>query len=137
MTNQNQQLTDLLNQALAVPPSPELRDEIIAMALLDTAPDVPASPALQKNILAAAQENPVNNIIPFKTKPARPGFVNNALIGGLMAASLILGIWTGSSGIADNLIAAPLEMAGLQLDQEDDGFSFYSVIDAFTASENL
>jgi len=47
-----------------------------------------------------------------------------------MAASLVLGIWTGTSNFADPLIAAPLELAGLQipdLSGLDDGFNDYNL----------
>ncbi len=142
MTQDNDHITRLLNEAPKVPLSPNLRQDIIASVLLDMAPDVPASPALHGNILATATtNNPATNIIAFpgnsSRQPPHRWLSDNALAGGLMAASLILGIWAGTSGIADNLIAAPLELAGLHSSPNDDIFNFYSVIDGITPSENL
>ena len=148
MTQDNDHITQLLNEASKAPPSPDLRRDIITAALLDINPNVPASPALAKNILASAtahKPQPASaEIIDFTPavhkksarKPVRRWLSGNALVGGLMAASLILGIWTGSNGIADNFIAAPLELAGLQASENYDNSDYYNVIDGLAPSES-
>lgn len=138
MTQKKDHITQLLDQARAAPPSPQLRSQIITAALLDVAPRVPASPGLQQNILTAANETPTTaDIIAFPPSPARRWISANVLAGGLMAASLILGIWTGSTGLVDNLLAAPFELAGLPVAEAGDDFSLYSVLDGLTPPENL
>jgi len=138
MTHTQNHISQLLNQATAAPPSPQLRSQIITAALLDVAPDVPPSPDLQQNILAAANEIPATaEIIAFSPSPVRRWINDNALAGSLLAASLILGIWTGSTGLVDNLLAAPFELAGLPVAEAGDDFSLYSVLDGLTPPENL
>ncbi len=138
MTQNKDHIEQLLDLAPKAPPSPELREQILATALLDTAPAVPNSPNLSARILASAKEHSNSaNVLEFAVKPAPIWFHPNALAGGLMAASLILGIWTGSSGLVDNLIAAPFELAGLQLAETGDDFNLYNVLDGLTPPENL
>lgn len=131
MTHTQDHIVKLLNQAPEVPASPNLPQQIMTSAMLDSAMPVPASPNLKQSILSATK------IVQFKPKPATNWFNPTALAGGLMAASLILGIWTGSNGIADNLLAAPFELAGLNVTETTDEFSFYNVIDGLTPTENL
>ncbi|VAV95703.1 hypothetical protein MNBD_ALPHA08-277 [hydrothermal vent metagenome] len=139
MTQKKDHITQLLDQAPETPPSPQLRTQIVTAALLDAAPLAPPSPDLHQNILAAAKNEPpaTAKIIAFAPSPARRWINANALAGGLLAASLILGIWTGSSGVADSLLAAPFELAGLPVAEAGDDFSLYSVLDGLTPSENL
>lgn len=138
MTQKKDHIAQLLDMAPKTPPSPMLHEQILATALLDAAPAVPNSPNLSARILASAQEHTNNaNVVEFAIKPSRNWFHPNALAGGLMAASLMLGIWTGSSGLVDNLIAAPFELAGLQLAETGDDFNLYNVLDGLTPPENL
>ena len=148
----DQALSNLLDMAPLLPSSANLRDEIIATALLDLAPDVPASPQLMQNILAkATSQTPQNSsaeiidfhpkarFTPLKHKPAHRWLTGNSLAAGLMAASLVLGIWSGTNGIADTLISAPLELAGLELSDSsslDDGFNDYSATYSLPLSES-
>jgi len=149
---EDQALSDLLDMAPVLPPSANLRDEIIASALLDLAPDVPASPQLMQNILAKATGqtsqnsgaeiidfHPKAGLTPLKHKPAHRWLTGNSFAAGLMAASLILGIWTGANGVADTLISAPLELAGLEISDPsslDDGFNDYSATYSLPLSES-
>lgn len=143
-TASHQAMLKLLDQAPVVPASPSLRDDIISLALLDLSPAAPASPALKNKILSAAKENPTQpasaEIINFSPKPQhrpdRRWLTGNAFAAGLMAASLVLGFWTGTSNFADTLIAAPLELAGLQLPETDDSMNYYNIIDGLGPSES-
>ena len=143
MTDKTDHIATLLNQAPSVPASPDLSQQIMTMAVLDSATSVPSSPNLKQNILSAASEqNPTAEIIIFAPPAKRHRLYPTArtsglMAGGLMAASLMLGIWTGSNGIADNILAAPFELAGLQLSDSTDELSLYNVIDGLTPSENL
>jgi len=140
----HQAISKLLDQAPEVPFSPHLRDDIIAVALLDLAPDIPASPGLKHSILNKvtidSSQPASDEIINFSPKPRhnppRRWLSGNAFGAGLMAASLVLGIWTGTSNFADPLIAAPLELAGMQLPETDDSINYYNVIDGLTPSES-
>ncbi len=123
MTQKTDHITRLLDQAHQVPPSPELRRQIIAAVLLDGAPKTPASPALQQNIIAALGQRQTDNIVNFSPPIARnrsyPAALAATLTGGLMAASLLLGIWTGSSNIADSFLGPSFEIAGLALEPDE------------------
>jgi len=132
-------LNKLLDLALPVPNSNDLKQDILASALLSSAHKPPYSPDLKDKILAAATKKDSAEIIAFR--PRRKSFgltipaFENIAAAGLIAASLILGIWSGSNGIADAFISAPLELAGLQ-SPDSDIFSFYNIIDGLTPSES-
>ena len=108
--------------------------------LLDLSPPAPASPQLAQHILAAANASngPASNVVEFtpKRRSAKPPYLkpDNWLIGGLMAASLIIGIWSGTSDISDLLVTAPLELAGIEQPSE---FDTYPVLSGFSATESL
>lgn len=88
--------------------------------LLNQAPDIAPSPDLHKAILATAhrQTPQSDNVIRFRPLQhpplTRPQAGANWLAGGFMAASLALGVWIGAAGLADPLVSAPLELAGVQ-----------------------
>jgi len=105
--------------------------------LLDMAPAVPASPILTAQILAAATANNAPpKVIEFQSKPQKSSAFKsgNWLIGGLMAASLIIGIWSGTNDISNILVTAPLELAGIEQNSE---FDIYPVLDGLSATESL
>ena len=107
--------------------------------LLDMAPPPPPSPQLAKQILAGTSARSQNsNVVEFASNrepsPPRQNNTSNWLIGGLMAASLTLGIWSGTSDFADLLVTAPLELAGITSPQDTD---FYNLLDGFNATESL
>lgn len=137
MTHTPDHIAQLLDQAPKVPTSPELGHQILSAVLLDKAADVPASPTLHQTILSTASTTQQPIARRPASRPARRWFYPNALAGGLMAASLILGIWSGSNDIVDNLLAAPFELAGLQVTETEDEFSLYNTTGEFTPSENL
>ncbi len=139
MTDNKDPIAQLLDQAPSVPDSPDLGQQIITTALLDLAAPVPPSTGLRDNILAnAITDNPKTaDIITLPGNPTNYWTASNALVGGLMAASLIIGVWGGSSGIVDNLLDAPFELAGLSPSQTNDDFNLYNVLDGLTPQENL
>ncbi len=107
--------------------------------LLDLSTPAPASPQLARHILAAANASgPASNVVEFTPKRnlAKPPYLNpdNWLIGGLMAASLIIGIWSGTNDLSNLLVTAPLELAGIEQPGE---FDIYPVLDGFSATESL
>ena len=122
MTHQPDHIAHLLDQAPPLPKSADLRQQIMATVMLDAAPKVAPSPGLHQKIMAAAVSQAVNQqdtaeIIKFPAKTTSIGrFFPTALTGGLMAASLLLGIWTGTSNIADSFLAPSFEIAALALD---------------------
>jgi len=139
MTDNKDPIAQLLDQAPVVPASPDLRQQIMTAALLDLATPVPPSTGLRDTILAnAIADTPKTaDIMTLPGKPANHWTASNALVGGLMAASLIIGIWGGSSGVVDNLLDAPFELAGLPTSQTNDNFNLYNVLDDLTPQENL
>ncbi len=146
MSDQDKLLNQLLNEAPFAPTSEGLRDDILVAAMLDTTATHPASPLLKEQILKTAiSSNSSNDVITFnrpsRHDPQHRSFfrrqVGNAVAGGLMAASLILGVWAGATGTADPFLAASFELAGLQSPEQDDNFEPYNVIDGFDPSENL
>jgi len=125
MTHTPDHIAQLLDQASKVPASPQLRRQIMATALLDFAPKTPVSPALHQNIMTAAtRQRPSADIINFTPQTARQRFYAAVLAGSLMTASLLLGIWTGTSNIADNFLSPSFEIAGLALER-DETFGVY------------
>ncbi len=130
MTQKTDHIAQLLDQAPHLPSSPQLRRQIMVTALLDIAPETPTSPALHQNIMtAAARLRPSADIINFTPQTARQRFypaalAPAALAGGLMTASLLLGIWTGTGNIADNFLGPSFEIAGLSL-EVDETFGVY------------
>jgi hypothetical protein len=132
----DQGLDSLLDLAASPPHSPELASTILMTAMLDKASKTPASPSLHSNITAAAfrtESNIVN--LRQKLRPATapeaqvPGWLKGSAVGGLMAASLIIGIWSGSNGLIDPLIAAPMELAGLDVSESGDDLSEFDSLD--------
>jgi len=140
MSDQDKLLNHLLNEAPFVPVSESLHDNIIVSAMLDTAVTPPASPFLKGKILDTVTSlNSNNDTVDhgprYKTLFRRQA--GNAFAGGLMAASLVLGVWAGATGTADPFLAASFELAGLHSPEQGDNFEPYSVIEGFNPPENL
>ena len=121
MTNENRKITPT--------------DEALAR-LLDKSPGAPPSPRLKAQILKAAQadETPATNVIAFAS---RRKAVSGWLVGGALAASLVIGIWAGATGIASTLVSAPLELAGFQTDIPADETASYDMTYGLTPGDYL
>ena len=126
MTNENRKITPT--------------DEALAR-LLDKSPGAPPSPRLKAQILQAALASeasdtnmPDANIIAFA--PRRKA-VSGWLVGGALAASLVIGIWAGATGIASTLVSAPLELAGFQTDIPADETASYDMTYGLTPGDYL
>lgn len=151
MTKNRDKIARLLDTAPPVPASPHLREDIHLTLLLDSAPTVPASPNLHDKILeTATSQNPTADIMDFAAAHAatrsrqqnqRHWPIANVLAGGLMAASLMLGFVTGTAdltnSLTNDLISAPLELAGLVPTENTETFNYYSVTDGLTATDDL
>ncbi len=107
--------------------------------LLSLSTPPPASTMLAKQILAATKPNTqsaeIINLTAKRNARKKPLFtIDNWLVGGVMAASLIIGIWSGTSDIANLLVTAPLELAGIE---QTGDFEIYNILDGFSATESL
>jgi len=124
-------LEKLLDMATPVPPSPDLKAKIMASAI-NGGGEVKESTGAE--IISFAQARSVK-----QTEVDKPRFRlgGNWAAGGLIAASLVIGIWTGTAGYADNLISAPLELAGLQAPASSEDLSIYGLIEDFSKDGNL
>ncbi len=100
-----------------------LHAEALALAaLLESAAPGRAPPALVARILKAAGKTARDGHAGFDRVVALHEAVDGAHRGrlranlphaALLAASLMLGVWAGATGFADQLVTAPLEFAGL------------------------
>lgn len=109
--------------------------------LLDQAPDIAPSPDLRSQILTAArqQSHPSAQVIDFPHPaavaiPQPRAADSNWMAGGFMAASLALGIWIGAAGLADTLVSAPLELAGLQPSETSAALSVDDMLEGFSTT---
>ena len=141
----DQALDKLLDMAAPVPPSPDLKARIMAAAIGGNNQQTETARA---DVGAGAGAGAGAEIISFakakNAKLSKPSnsrsplrFGGNWAAAGLMAASLVIGIWTGTAGYADNLINAPLELAGLQDPVSTDDLSIYGLIDELPKDGNL
>ncbi len=107
--------------------------------LLSLATPPPASPLLADQILAATkpstQSAEIVNLAAKRNARKKALFTTDKwLVGGIMAASLVIGIWSGTNDIANLLVTAPLELAGIE---QTGDFEIYNILDGFSATESL
>ena len=135
-------LDKLLDMAAPVPASPDLKAQIMAAALGDSKHQAEstrtgAGVGTGAEIIDFSRAKRAKLAKPSSNPKPRLRFGGTWAAAGLMAASLVIGIWTGTAGYADNLISAPLELAGLKAPASTDDLSIYGLIDELPKDGNL